>query len=298
MGNEVTSTGPGGEPRGHRPGHEPLVVTAAPPERVGLLLAEARTSRGLGLHDVSEAIGGRLSPVEVLEVEAGRRALGPDLLREVTAVYGVDPDGLVPPRSQLVVDLNEGCLRAGPDTVRLSDGVGRRQVLSQYLELVYEMRAQPPGAALPLRDNDLVVLSTALEMDRLDVETTLRRMMRAMGDRSRVSRSRMATGAAVAVGTALATLLAWSALRADPSPQGSPTAGQQPVTTAQAVSPSAPPAAPRPGTTPAGAVAGPSGAEGPPPASALPPAPTAVVGPSGAVQERNPDGSAGPQQDR
>ncbi len=281
MGRKVFSDGRGHGPRGPRPGHEPLVVSAAPPERVGLLLAEARTSRGLGLHDVSEAIGGRLSPTEVLEVEAGRRTLDAELFREVTAVFGVDPDGLVPPRSQLVVDLNEGCLRAGPDIARLTDGVGRRQVLARYLELVYEMRAQAPGAPLSLRDNDIEVLSGALAMDRLDVETTLRRMMRAMGDRSRVSRSRLVTGSAVALGTALATILVWSALTADPSPQGSPTAVDEPATTQS-------PVTQLPATGTAGEPATTAG---------LPPAPTAVVGPSGAVQERNPDGTPGLQRD-
>lgn len=72
------------------------------------------------------------------------------------------PEDIVPPRSQLIVDLNEGYLRAGPDISLLSDGVGRKAVLNSYLEMVWELRHVDRGTVIPLRGADLKALAGQL----------------------------------------------------------------------------------------------------------------------------------------
>lgn len=281
------------------PGYEPLAVLDAPPERVGLLLAEARTRCGLSLTDVTGALDGRVDPAVLMALEAGVVELAPDLFDRLGQLYEISAADLVPPRDQLVVDLNEGYLRAGPDMSLLTDGVGRRAVLDRYLEMVWEMRGIDPGTPVPLRDDDLEVLSASLGGPATELERSLRDLMAA----PRPKRSR---GALIGLGAAIAVVtggaLMWMA-DAEVTPQGTPTA----VTAAVATTVTAAPSTtvelpPRPsaeigdamvlerGTGADGGAVVRDGAD-------LPPAPTAEVG-DAAVLERAPDGSEGVQTTR
>ncbi|MCZ7628964.1 MAG: hypothetical protein M5U19_07800 [Microthrixaceae bacterium] len=85
-----------------------------------------------------------------------------DMFAELTSLYGVSPQDLVPPRDHLVVDLAEGYMRAGQDMTLLDNGAGRHDLLSRYLEMIWELRAVEPGSRVPLRDADLMVLGGVL----------------------------------------------------------------------------------------------------------------------------------------
>lgn len=149
-----------------------------PPKRLGTLLAEARLSGGFSLVEAADALGPDWSPVELLEVETGRRpVLDPDL-EVLTGLYGIETTSLIPERSRLVIDLDERVLEVGQHQVAIGgDTVQEREVLSQYLAMVYTMRDLPPGTRLTLRTPDLDVLGTALQRPVEDLEDELHRMM-------------------------------------------------------------------------------------------------------------------------
>ena len=160
------------------------VDVLVPPRRLGSLLSEARVVRGFSLEDAAARLGGRLSSVALLEAETGHRTLDDRDLAALAELYGIDTAELVPPRSELVIDLTEGTIAAGPDGSRVTlvpDPEDRAEVLARYLTLVYSMRRTPPGTQIPLRVGDMVVLSEALGVPVPQVTEELRSMMDGSG---------------------------------------------------------------------------------------------------------------------
>lgn len=176
-----------------------LAVFEAPPERVGLLLAETRVHRGLSLHDVADDLGHDVTAAEVLAVEGGMAPFETSLFMDLARLYDIEPEDLVPPRDRLVVDLAEGFLRIGPDLVLLSDGVGNREVLNHYLEMVWELREVEPGTSIPLRDEDVAVLSGSLDLEPVEIERSLLQRMTGVVGELAVPRARVIIGFGVAV---------------------------------------------------------------------------------------------------
>lgn len=149
-----------------------------PPKRLGTLLAEARLDGGYSLAEAAEALGPTWSPLTLLEVETGRRPVMDPEVAALTELYGIETTSLIPERSHLVIDLTEGTLAAGDRTTRFeSDSVERREVLAQYLAMVYAMRDVSPGVAVPLREPDLEILEGVLGSPRRVIESELRAMM-------------------------------------------------------------------------------------------------------------------------
>lgn len=151
-------------------------TTLVPPRRLGTLLREARVAAGLDLADLIE--GTSLSVVELDDIEHGRRDLTEETLATLVRIYGVEDAGLVPARSQLVIDLDEGRIAVNHTDLDVDPLSSADAVLARYLALVYRLRGLPVGAALQLRDVDIEVLSTALELDGRDVEDRLHRLIR------------------------------------------------------------------------------------------------------------------------
>lgn len=149
-----------------------------PPKRLGSLLAEARLAGGYSLVEAADSLGSDWSPVELLEVETGLRpVLDPDL-EVLTDLYGIQTTSLIPERSRLVIDLEEGVLGVGSRQVVLGGHTSQdREVLGEYLAMVYAMRDLPPGMSVPLRTPDLEVLGSALHRPTEDLEAELRQMM-------------------------------------------------------------------------------------------------------------------------
>ena len=307
------SSGPS-EGRAPIPGHEPVALAEAPPERVGLLLAEARTRQGLGLAEVVDSIDAELEPAELMALESGALEVPPEVLAELSLHYGVDPETLVPPRSALVIDLNEGYLRAGPDMALLTDGAGRQAVFNRYLEMVWELRSVEPGSVVPLRGADMSALAVQFGTEPEVVESELRRMMLRRTTRRR---NGVLVGLAAAVLAVTGGVIAWQvsseATTTEPtavqqSPPPAPTAEIGDAATLERESPGgssedlgALPPAPSAEIGDAatlerddtGIVPGAPRTD----LESLSPAPEASVG-DAAVQERNPDGTPGEQQTR
>lgn len=148
-----------------------------PPRRLGRLLAQARVARGFSLEDVCEELDGRLSTVELLEVETGRHPVSDQDLQGLADLYEVETSTMVPSRSVLTVDLDDGTIQAGAVTTEVHTPSERRDVLSKYLALVYSMRGVEPGDTVPLRLADLDVLAATFGTDRRTVEDELLELM-------------------------------------------------------------------------------------------------------------------------
>ena len=100
-------------------------------------------------------------------------------LAGVATLYGVDVATIVPPRSKLVVDLDEGILRVDGrrSATEVGEGADRHEVLARYLALVYSMRQVQPGAEITLRVDDLDVLGTCLRVGRQTLVADLESLM-------------------------------------------------------------------------------------------------------------------------
>ena len=111
------------------------------------------------------------------DLEHGRRTVDDTLLKQLFSLYGVEGAGLLPTRSQLVINLNEGRISVEDSEVSTEGLSGPDEILTRYLALVYHLRNMPLGTAAHLRDLDLEVLSTALEIETTDIKKRLKRLM-------------------------------------------------------------------------------------------------------------------------
>lgn len=133
--------------------------------------------RGLTVAEVCDEVGGSIDDLELLEIETGRRSITDEDLVALADLYGLKTSSMIPGRSRLVIDLDEGVIDADGATADLSDAAQRRDVLSRYLALVYTMRGKEPGTTITLRIADLDVLAEALGCDRRSVEDELVSLM-------------------------------------------------------------------------------------------------------------------------
>lgn len=142
---------------------------------MGHLLREARETAGLSLEDL--VARSDLTVVDLDDLEHGRRLVDDKLLEELIGLYGAEDAALVPERSRLIIDLDEGRISVAESDISIGKMSGPDAVLSRYLALVYRMRQLPIGSPIGLRDLDLGVLSAALELDTTDIEARLERLI-------------------------------------------------------------------------------------------------------------------------
>lgn len=84
---------------------------------------------------------------------------------------------LWPERAPLLIDLDEGVMSVKDSEVSTVGLSSPDQVLARYLAFVYHMRNLPVGTPISLRGVDLEVLSDALQMEQVDVESRLRQLI-------------------------------------------------------------------------------------------------------------------------
>ncbi|MEZ5244429.1 MAG: helix-turn-helix transcriptional regulator [Acidimicrobiales bacterium] len=155
-------------------------TSLVPPRRLGALLRQARLAAGRELADLASGAG--LSVVELDDVEHGRRDLDEPMLAALVDAYGIAGAGLVPERSQLVIDLDEGRIAVNRTDIDVDPSFGPDAILTRYLALVYRLRDLSVGTPLQLRDVDVDVLSVALSLAGDDVDARLRRLMNSGSD--------------------------------------------------------------------------------------------------------------------
>ena len=172
-----------------------------PPRRLGTLLSEARARKGFTLEDLAERSNGRFSLSALSSIERGSRDVSDEDAKRLAAIYELEATSLVPPRSKLIVDLNEGLLTVDDRTLRVGRSTpSRDEVLARYLTLVYSMRRLDPGAPLTLRVDDLDVLGRALRVGSRTLEADLEALIahpdQLLGWRSRLLKRRVLIPAA------------------------------------------------------------------------------------------------------
>ena len=177
------------------------VLTLVPTRRLGGLLREAREASDLSLDELA-ADSPHFDVVDLREIEEGDRALNEAEREQVVALYPVDPDTMVPGRTDLVVDLAHHRLATADRTQPLAGPAPTAdEVLSSYLSLVYALRCTTPGTRVPLRQADLDVLGRALTLATPEVEHRLVELMASptpdLRRRSRLLRVRVLVPAAV-----------------------------------------------------------------------------------------------------
>jgi len=204
-------------------------TTLVPPRRLGTLLRQARVTAGWELSDLTAESG--LSVVELDDIEHGRRELDETTLTALISTYGIDGAGLVPARSQLVIDLDEGRIAVNHSDVDVDGSFGPDAVLTRYLALVYRLRDLPLGTSLHLRDVDLDVLSTSLSLASNDIESRLHRLMGSTTDvaldQRRIRRQLLLPLVGVVIAaTGVGTLLLVTEPTSAPSPDTATTLAQ------------------------------------------------------------------------
>lgn len=149
-----------------------------PPRRLGRILSAARAGAGLTLEDVAALSQGRFSLSTLSSIERGTWELSDEDARLLATMYRVDSTELVPPRSRLIVDLDEGFLQVDAHRSALAHAAPTKdEVLARYLTMVYSMRRIEPGRAVTLRVEDLDVLGRALRVGARTLEADLEALM-------------------------------------------------------------------------------------------------------------------------
>ncbi len=152
-------------------------ISLVPPRRLGVLLSQSRSASGLTLEEVAERSHGAFSLAELASMERGSRDITDAQLNKLVALYGIDSSHLIPERSRLIVDLEEGLLRVDTNRAKVGSHSDKSDVLGRYLALVYSMRHTKPGTQIPLRVDDLDTLGRALRLTTRTVEADLLALM-------------------------------------------------------------------------------------------------------------------------
>ncbi len=133
--------------------------TIVPANRFGQLLVEARHREGTDLEELASRSGFTVG--ELSDFEAGHRVLNDRLVAQVTSLYSIAAGPIIPQRAELTIDLNENVLLAAGHALPL-DSAAHDHVLERYLSLVYVLRDRQPGSTVPLRNEDISILSASL----------------------------------------------------------------------------------------------------------------------------------------
>lgn len=149
-----------------------------PPRRFGSLLRESRVAAGEELSDVA-ARSEKMTVVDLDDLEHGRRSIDDGLLVEVVEMYGMDASEMFPQRTRLMIDLNEGVIAVDTTQIAVETAADADAVLIRYLALVHRLRGQSVGTTVQIRELDVGILASALELHDGEIE---RRLHRLMGD--------------------------------------------------------------------------------------------------------------------
>lgn len=128
---------------------------------------------------MAERSDGTFDVATLSRIERGVIDLTDPELALVAELYHVGTVEVIPSRSRLVVDREEGVIEV-PEAgrrARLDPRADRDEVLARYLALVYSMRGALPGTALSIRADDLEVLGRSLEVASEIVAADLDRLM-------------------------------------------------------------------------------------------------------------------------
>lgn len=142
-------------------------------QQVGLRLRGVRRSKRLSLHDVELASGKEFKASVLGAYERGERAISVPRLQRLASFYAVPVDSLLPPiEIPLTPEEREAAERRTPsrgitiDLIRLEAMSSHEAtLLSRYVGMIRQQRANFRGTALTIRREDLNALAVLLEAD-------------------------------------------------------------------------------------------------------------------------------------
>jgi len=176
-------------------------LSLVPPARLAVLLVAKRRELGSDVAQLSMRSATGLSPNDLDRIERGQAQLSESRLRDVIDLYGLNTEASLPNRSKLILDLDAGHVGVGDTAVRFESSTAD-VVLERYVSLLYLLRDEQPGRRLSLRDDDLDVLGSTLDLPVTKLTTDLVTIMGASaGHRtSRFSRHLTVGAAGLLVG--------------------------------------------------------------------------------------------------
>ncbi|RMH74918.1 MAG: hypothetical protein D6683_12115 [Actinomyces sp.] len=224
----------------------PASGTLVPPRRLGRALRTRRENAGASLAAIA-ARSGRLGVGDLADIEAGRRTVDDELATHLLEIYGVTGADLLPSRTRLVIDLDEGLIRIYDATAPVPPaGVGPvatlsdpDETLARYLALVWRLRGVEPGTEIALRSLDVQVLADALAASPAEIERRLHALAgtdRSLRTSRRLRRRLLLPAVGVVVAATAAGVLLLVADDPSPSPTPPPTIADAVVVEAPAPS--------------------------------------------------------------
>ena len=147
------------------------LLERTPPERVGRAVATARAERGWSRRTLGRECGLGWSTLRA--VEGGRRTLDATQLRSIAVALDLDVRTILAPHHVLKIDPERSVISVAGTSRPLPAEANERDILRTYLHLVRELRQRAPGEPLPLRDDDLAQLATALGGSPERIEASL-----------------------------------------------------------------------------------------------------------------------------
>jgi transcriptional regulator with XRE-family HTH domain len=192
-------------------GVDPEDLARISPERIGALLREARTDRAVAVGVVAGRAGIRRRQLRRWEKGDGRPS--PDEIGRLAEALDLSVDGLVPPRSPVAYHVGTGTLTVGDRTAavvrRAGDADDNEAVLRTYVDAVARSRGCPPASGFALRRDDIVVLADLLDLDDVQLEARLVRLLGMTSAEAAVARGHLlGRRAAVLAATATAGVIA------------------------------------------------------------------------------------------
>ena len=133
-----------------------------PAVRVGWLIARARSKANLDEKSLAVAVDVRKRLLR--RWERGEQIPGDDAVEAIAAACGIDVATLLPVRDVVELDRASRFLRVGSSLVSVAE-LHNDAILHAYVELVRDQRGVLPGRPFKIRDEDLDVLATSLDLD-------------------------------------------------------------------------------------------------------------------------------------
>ncbi len=133
------------------------VASPAFVRQFGTTLRAHRRARRVPLRWLAARSGRRFSARDLADAEAGALVLDPDSIAELTTLYGVDPEAVLP-ANRRGVTIREGLISAGGVTVPFEPGHAG-SLVTAYFRLARTLRAVDDDVPVPLRRDDVAAIA-------------------------------------------------------------------------------------------------------------------------------------------
>lgn len=146
-----------------------------PQRRLGALLADRREMYGYTVADMARRSMGRFSENDLEAIESGTVELDDSTIEALSLLYEFNSTPPTQQRSRLIIADDED-LPTHVAGGEFDDGL-ITSVLQRYVALLHLLRSRPVGESLPLRGDDMEMLSSAFRVTELEIANRLQHIM-------------------------------------------------------------------------------------------------------------------------